>query len=306
MPQVGFGCWKVENETCAEQIYNAIKAGYRLFDGAADYGNEREIGDGFQKAFKDGLVKREDLFVVSKLWNNFHDPKHVELALNRTLSDLQLGYLDLYLMHFPIAFKFVPFEEKYPPHFYCGDGDKFQFENVPLIDTWRAMEKAVKAGKVRSIGVSNFSGDLLQDLIRQAEILPAALQIEHHPYLQQPKLVEYVQSLGIAVTAYSSFGPQSFIDLNRKAAQCEPLLKHLGILKISEELSKTPAQVLLRWATQRGLAVIPKSGHPERLLQNLQVNDFELTKDHFDFIATLDIDLRFNDPWDWDKIPTFI
>lgn len=307
MPLVGFGCWKVDNETCADQIYRAIKVGYRLFDGAADYGNEKEVGEGINRAIADGLVTRKDLFVVSKLWNNFHQPENVEKALERTLSDMKLEYLDLYLMHFPIAFKYVPFEEKYPPHFYCGDGDKFQFEDVPLIDTWRAMEKLVKSGKTKSIGVSNFSAVLLQDLLRAAEIPPAALQIEHHPYLQQPRLVEWTQSQNIVITAYSSFGPQSFVELNHpKADKCEALLKHSKILEFAEQHGKTPAQILLRWATQRGLAVIPKSNKTERLIQNLEINDFDLTKEQFDYIASLDIGLRFNDPWDWDKIPTFV
>lgn len=307
MPSVGFGCWKVDNATCADTIYNAIKVGYRLFDGAEDYGNEKEVGEGINRAIDEGLVARDELFVVSKLWNSFHDPKNVEKALDRTLSDLKVDYLDLFLIHFPIAFKFVPFEEKYPPGFYCGDGDKFHYEDVPLIDTWRALEKLVEKGKIRSIGISNFSGALIQDLLRGAKIKPAVLQIEHHPYLQQPRLIEYVQSQGIAITAYSSFGPQSFVELNHpRVKDVKPLFEHDVIKSVADKVKETPAQVLLRWATQRGLAVIPKSNNPDRLLSNLKVNDFDLSQEDFQEISKLDIELRFNNPWDWDKIPTFI
>lgn len=307
MPSVGFGCWKVDKATCADTIYNAIKVGYRLFDGAEDYGNEKEVGDGIARAIDEGLVARDELFVVSKLWNNFHDPKNVEKALDRTLSDLKVDYLDLFLIHFPVAFKFVPFEEKYPPGFYCGDGDKFVYEDVPLLDTWRALEKLVEKGKIRSIGISNFTGALIQDLLRGAKIKPAVLQIEHHPYLQQPRLIEYVQSQGIAITAYSSFGPQSFVELNHpKVNDVTTLFEHDTIKAIGEKHKKSPAQVLLRWATQRGLAVIPKSNNADRLLKNLTVNDFDLAQDDFSEISKLDIELRFNNPWDWDKIPTFV
>lgn len=307
MPQVGFGCWKVDKQTCADQIYNAIKVGYRLFDGAEDYGNEKEVGDGLKRAVDEGLVAREDLFVVSKLWNNFHHPDNVEKALDRTLSDLKVDYLDLFLIHFPIAFKFVPFEEKYPPGFYCGNGDKFAYENVPLLDTWKALEAMVQKGKIRSIGISNFNGALISDLLRGATIPPAVLQIEHHPYLQQPRLIEWVQSQNIAITAYSSFGPQSFVELDHpKVKDCETLFQHKDIASIATAHSKTAAQVLLRWATQRGIAVIPKSNNPGRLLQNLEVNDFDLTAAELESISKLDIELRFNNPWDWDKIPTFI
>lgn len=307
MPQVGFGCWKVDKKTCADTIFNAIKVGYRLFDGAEDYGNEKEVGEGINRALDEGLVARDELFVVSKLWNNFHDPKNVEKALEKTLSDLNLEYLDLFLIHFPIAFKFVPFDEKYPPGFYCGDGDKFIYEDVPLLETWKAMEKLVKLGKVKSIGISNFNGALILDLLRGAEIPPAVLQIEHHPYLQQQRLIEWVTSKGIAVTAYSSFGPQSFVELNHpKVNDVVTLFEQKDIKAIADAHKKSPGQVLLRWATQRGLAVIPKSNKTERLLQNLEVNDFDLTQQDLDTIAKLDIGLRFNDPWDWDKISIFI
>lgn len=306
MPQVGFGCWKVDNATCADTIYNAIKVGYRLFDGAEDYGNEKEVGDGIKLAIDEGLVARDELFIVSKLWNNYHHPDNVEKALDRTLSDLQVDYLDLFYIHFPIAFKYVPHDEKYPPGFYCGDGDKFHYEDVPLLDTWRALEKLVQKGKIRSLGISNFNGALILDLLRGAEIPPAVLQIEQHPYLQQQKLTKWVQEKGIAITAYSSFGPQSFVELNHpKVKDCVTLFEHSDICGIATAHKKSPAQVLLRWATQRGLAVIPKSNKTERLLANLTVNDFDLSAAELETISKLDVGLRFNDPWDWDEIPIF-
>ncbi|ABN67152.1 NAD(P)H-dependent D-xylose reductase (XR) [Scheffersomyces stipitis CBS 6054] len=307
MPAVGFGCWKVDVDTCSEQIYRAIKTGYRLFDGAEDYANEKLVGAGVKKAIDEGIVKREDLFLTSKLWNNYHHPDNVEKALNRTLSDLQVDYVDLFLIHFPVTFKFVPLEEKYPPGFYCGKGDNFDYEDVPILETWKALEKLVKAGKIRSIGVSNFPGALLLDLLRGATIKPSVLQVEHHPYLQQPRLIEFAQSRGIAVTAYSSFGPQSFVELNQgRALNTSPLFENETIKAIAAKHGKSPAQVLLRWSSQRGIAIIPKSNTVPRLLENKDVNSFDLDEQDFADIAKLDINLRFNDPWDWDKIPIFV
>lgn len=307
MPQVGFGCWKVEKETCADQIFNAIEVGYRLFDGAQDYGNEKEVGEGINRALNEGIVARDELFVVSKLWNTNHSPEHVEEAFNQVLSDLKLDYLDLFYIHFPVALKYVPPSQKYPAGLTGVDDDKLRYEDVPLLDTWRAMEKLVASGKVKSIGISNFTGALIEDLLRGAKIPPAVLQIEHHPYLQQPRLIEWVQSKGIAITAYSSFGPQSFLELNHKEAlKIKSLLQHDEITTIAKNHDRSTAQVLLRWATQRGIAVIPKSNKTERLVQNLNVNDFTLTDAELEAIAKLDIGLRFNDPWDWDKIPLFV
>lgn len=310
IPQVGFGCWKLDPTTAADQVYAAIRAGYRLFDGAMDYGNERDVGEGIRRAIADGIVKREEITVVSKLWNSFHAPENVKVAIEKVLSDLGLDYIDVFYIHFPIAQKFVPIDVKYPPNFYCGENG-WEFEDVPIIDTWRAMEKLVESGLVKSIGVSNFNGSLLQDLLRAAKIKPQLLQIEHHPYLVQPRLIKYAQDNGIQVTGYSSFGPQSFIELDHpKCKDTVSLFAHKTILKIAENHNVTAGQVLLRWATQRGLLVIPKSNQPHRLVDNLHVDDtgsLKLTEEEIASISALDCDLRFNDPWTWgSEIPIFI
>lgn len=299
MPQVGFGLWKVDKATCADTVYNAIKVGYRLFDGACDYGNEKEAGEGVARAIKEGLVKREDLFLVSKLWNSFHDGDKVEPIAKKQLADWGIDYFDLFIIHFPVALKYVDPKDAYPPGWNYTDGT-VQLSNATTQETWTAMESLVGKGLAKSIGISNFQGSLILDLLRYAKIRPATLQIEHHPYLVQPTLLQLAKSEGIAVTAYSSFGPQSFIELDWQKAHDTPVLfEHDAVTTIAKKHSKTPAQVLLRWATQRGLAVIPKSNNPQRLQQNLEVTGFDLEKAELDSISALDRHLRFNNPTDY-------
>lgn len=161
------------------------------------------------------------------------------------------------------------------------------------------MEAVHEKGLAKSIGISNFQGSLILDLLRYAKVRPATLQIEHHPYLVQPTLLKLAESEGIAITAYSSFGPQSFLELDWQKAKDTPVLfEHETVTSIAEKHKKTPAQVLLRWATQRGLAVIPKSNNQKRLQQNLRVTDFDLAKEELDSISGLDRNLRFNNPTD--------
>ncbi|KAI9374829.1 NADP-dependent oxidoreductase domain-containing protein [Aspergillus egyptiacus] len=296
MPIVGFGLWKVGNDTCADQVYEAIKAGYRLFDGACDYGNEVEVGQGVARAIKEGIVKRSDLFLVSKLWNSFHDGDRVEPICRKQLADLGIDYFDLYIVHFPVSLKYVDPSVRYPPG-WTSESGKVELGKATIQETWTAMESLVDKGLARSIGVSNFSAQLLMDLLRYARIRPATLQIEHHPYLVQQRLVDYAQKEGIAITAYSSFGPLSFLELSVKRAEnTPPLFEHEVVKKISEKHGKTPAQILLRWATQRGIAVIPKSNNPTRLAQNLDVCGFNLEDAELQAISALDQGLRFNDP----------
>ncbi|PQE15936.1 hypothetical protein CJF31_00008538 [Rutstroemia sp. NJR-2017a BVV2] len=301
MPQVGFGLWKVDNNTCADTVYNAIKTGYRLFDGACDYGNEKEAGQGVKRAIDEGLVKREDLFLVSKLWNSFHDQERVGPICRKQLADWGIDYFDLYIVHFPVALRYVDPEVRYPPGWQYSDkeGD-VQQSKATIQETWQAMEKLVDEGLAKSIGVSNFQGSLLMDLLRYARIRPATLQIEHHPYLVQETLLKLAKSEGIAVTAYSSFGPQSFVELGWDSAHNTPtLFEHDVVKKIADKTKKSTAQVLLRWATQRGLAVIPKSNNQSRLEANLRVTDFDLEADDIKAISALDRNLRFNNPTDY-------
>lgn len=310
MPLVGFGLWKVNNATCADQVYAAIKAGYRLFDGACDYGNEKECGEGISRAIADGLVTRSDLFIVSKLWNSFHDGDRVEPICRRQLADWQIDYFDLYLIHFPVALKYVDPETRYPPGWEDEGGKVITYSNAPIQETWTAFEKLVSSNLTKSIGISNFSAQLVMDLLRYAKIPPATLQIEHHPYLQQPGLIKLAKENNIAITAYSSFGPTGFIELDMKEAQgAGSLLASSKVKEIADKHGKTPAQVLLRWATQRDIAVVPKSNDPTRLAQNLDVTGaggFDLDDGDWSYLNGLERGLRFNDPRNYGmNVPIF-
>jgi D-xylose reductase len=180
---------------------------------------------------------------------------------------------------------------------WMDDAGTIELDKVPIRDTWEALESVVDQGLARSIGVSNFQAQALMDLESYARIPISALQIEHHPYLAQPELIALAKSMNIAVTAYSSFGPQSYIELGSARANTSKLLMETDtIKKTAEKHGKTPAQVLLRWATQRDVAVIPKSNNPDRLAQNLDVLNFDLDKAEIEEISGLDRGLRFNDP----------
>jgi D-xylose reductase len=219
----------------------------------------------------------------------------------KSLADWGLDYFDLWLIHFPIAQKYIDPAVRYPPNLlFDADAGTMEFEDVPISETWAEMEKAVELGFTKNIGISNFAGALIIDLLRYAKIPPAVLQIEHHPYLTQPQIIALAEQRGIAVTAYSSFGPQSFLELGHTLAQSVDLLLEADLITtIAKAHGKTPAQVLLRWATQRGIAVIPKSNNPQRLAENLNHIDFDLTPEELEKISALNVGLRFNDPADW-------
>ncbi|KAF5368565.1 hypothetical protein D9758_002241 [Tetrapyrgos nigripes] len=294
MPVVGFGLWKVTKSSCADTVYNAIKTGYRLLDGAGDYGNEKEAGEGVHRAIKDGLVKREELFITSKLWNTFHAKEHVKQMAKMQLDLWGLDYFDLYLIHFPVSLQYVEPKDKYPPEWWGLDGG-VHLQNTPMQETWTCMEQLVDEGLAKNIGISNCQGSLICDIMRYARIAPQVLQVEIHPYLTQEPLLNFCKTLGMAVTAYSSLGPQSYVELGMDRGVVN-LLKHDLIAKVAQDKGKSPAQVLLRWATQQGLAVIPKSNNQHRLLENLECSAFDLSEQEMKQLSGLNIGLRMNDP----------
>lgn len=298
MPAQGFGLWKISQKDTAATVVEAVRAGYRHFDSAADYGNEAETGEGLAQAIAEGLVTRDDFWVTSKLWNTFHAPEHVEEACRKTLADLQLDCLDLYLIHFPIALKYVPIAERYPPE-WIADPDAaepvMERAQVPLHQTWMAMEALVEKGLVNRIGVCNYNSALIHDLMCYASVKPAMLQIEAHPYLTQDKLIRCAKNYGIDVTAFSPLGAQSYFELGMADAG-ESLLGTAPVMVAAQAHGKSPAQVLLKWGIQRGTAVIPKTTKPERMRENLDIDDFELSAVEMAAISALNQNRRFNDP----------
>lgn len=297
-PAVGLGLWKIERERTAGIVSEAIRLGYRHLDSACDYGNEAEAGAGIREALASGACRREELWVTSKLWNTYHHPRHVRQAAERSLRDLGLDRLDLYLVHFPIALRHVPFEDRYPPgwiHDPSAATPRMETVRVPLSETWGAMEELVTAGLVRHIGVCNYGTALLRDLLASARILPAVLQVELHPLLAQEKLLRFCREANISVTAFSPLGAPSYVPLGM-ARPDDSLLGHPTVVRIARDAGRTPAQVLLRWGVQRGTAVIPKTSRADRLAENLALFDFELPPAEMAELSALDRGRRFNDP----------
>ena len=298
IPQVGFGLWKIPKDECANTVYEAIKHGYRHLDSASDYGNEVEVGNGIKRAIDDELCSRDDLWVTSKLWNTYHARSHVQTAIERSLNDLKLDYLDLYLVHFPIALRYVPFETRYPAEWLYdpnAESPNMQVANVPLHETWQAMENLVDRQLTKQIGVCNYNSALLHDLLSYAKIKPAMLQIESHPYLTQEALIRLCKINNIPVTAFSPLGSLSYVELDMANNQ-ESVLQKQIVVQAAQRTGKTPAQVILRWGIQRGNAIIPKTTKPARMIENLSIFDFELTDQEMQEINQLNINRRFNDP----------
>ena len=285
MPAIGLGTWKSDKGKVGEAVKIALNNGYRHVDCAATYGNEAEIGNAFNEIFKEGKVKREDVWVTSKLWNDSHKKEHVIPALKQTLKDLQLDYLDLYLMHWPVAFKHgVSFPSK--------DEDYLSLEEVPLIETWNAMIEAKKQGLVKHIGVSNFSSKKLDDLMSKTNEVPEMNQVELHPFLPQPELLQFCKENNIHCTAYSPLGSGDR-SAQMKAEDEPSLLKEPAILEVAKKHDVSPAQVLIKWAVARGTAVIPKSTSKDHIISNLESINLELDEEDHKKIAGIKRNFRY-------------
>jgi alcohol dehydrogenase (NADP+) len=286
MPILGLGTWKSKPGEVRQAVYWAIEAGYRHIDCAAIYQNEREVGQGIGDAIADGHARRKDLFVTSKLWNDSHRYEDVRPALEKSLTDLRLDYLDLYLIHWPISFKagvgFASNREEF-----------YTYKDVPLTQTWDAMQEQKASGSTRHIGVSNFNQAKLGELIAMGGDKPEMNQVEMHPFLLQRGLVDFCRSQGIHLTAYSPLGsPDSRGERHKNDPK---LLENPVVAVIAEKYGVSPGQVLIAWSISRDIAVIPKSVSKSRIIENFQAAELSLDSEDLERLANIGVAHRFVD-----------
>jgi len=297
MPTFGLGTWKSDPGEVYDAVQVALDAGYRHVDCAPIYGNEAEVGQALSDTFDQGEVDREAVWITSKLWNDAHRPADVRPALEQTLDDLQLDTLDLYLMHWPVALKPGVNMPESPDDFLSLDA-------VSLSETWAAMTELVDEGLARHVGVSNFSVPALRSLMKEVDHAPEMNQIEMHPYLQQPDMLDFAEEAGIHLTAYSPLGSRDRPEMMK--GEDEPnLMEDSTIVEIAEAHDASPAQVLIRWALQRGTAVIPKSTTPAHIRDNIAATELALSDAEMDAIADLNRSRRFlkGDIWTMEGSP---
>ncbi|CAK1364758.1 unnamed protein product [Cercospora beticola] len=286
IPLLGFGTWNLKQPNTSEAVSWAIQVGYRHIDCAAAYGNEEEVGKGLADGLKKTGLKREDLWITSKLWNDHHAPEAVQEGLDLSLQKLGLDYLDLYHMHWPVA---------------SGAGGKNQ---IYYLKTWESMVKQFEAGKTRHIGVSNFSPKQLTDLLNNTSTPPHVHQFETHPYLQQKEWVEWHANHNIHVTAYSPLAGTN--PTYKEGDKPEPLLRSPVLHKIAKKRGCTPAQVALQWGMSRGTSVIPKSIHKEYIEGNFHASECVLKKKDFKKLSKLgEYFHRYNNPSESWQVPLY-
>jgi len=257
IPALGFGTLIPDPTETKKAVKAALEVGFRQFDCAERYRNEKEVGEAIKEALRDGKIRREELFVGTKLWNSNHRPERVKPAFEASLKRLQLDYVDLYLIHTPFAFK--PGEEQDPRD---ENGKVIYDEGVTLLDTWRALENLVDQGRCKAIGLSDISLEKVQEIFESARIKPAVVQVESHPFLPQWDLLDFCKKKGIVLLAFAPLGHG-----------IEPkLVEDPVITTISKRVKRTPAQVLLAWSLQRGTALITTSKNPNRIKENFDVS----------------------------------
>lgn len=284
IPAIGLGTWQMEDGVAVDAVSTALEVGYRHIDGAAVYGNETDVGKGLAKGMAAG-VSRDEIFVTSKLWNDSHKPEHVRPAIEKTLADLQLEQLDLYLIHWPVAIKHgvsMP---------YTGP-DFISIDEIPLIETWEAMQQCAKAGLTKNVGVSNFSVSKLEDLMSKSDAVPAVNQVESHPFLPQEELFEFCKGNRIQLVAYSPLG--SGARPERMRGDADPVLFENEVVKdVAAKHGMSVGQILLSFGVSRGLCVIPKSTNRGRLEENLKGAHFELPAEDIAALKACGVSHRF-------------
>jgi alcohol dehydrogenase (NADP+) len=278
IPALGFGTLIPDAAVTISATTAALQAGFRHFDCAERYRNEREVGEALQAGISGGGIAREDIFVTTKLWNTNHRPERVEPAFEASLDRLRVNYLDLYLIHTPFAFQAG--EEQDPRD---QNGNVVYDREVTLLDTWRAMESLVDRGRCRAIGLSDISLDGLLPIYESARIKPAVVQVESHPYLPETELLEFCSEKGIVLLAFAPLGHGM-----RPGPLEDPV-----IMAIAARVGKTPAQVLLAWAVQRGTALLTTPRSAERARENFNIS--ALPEDAFNEINRIQIRQRLND-----------